>query len=530
MENELQNGILERTTVTISEAEYAELLSLKAHHAELEQQVQWLMEQMRLAKHKQFGMSSEKSEYDQSSLFNEAEVSANEKATEPELVEIEKHYRKKAHESDGRLPLDLPVEVVEHFLSAEESLCPECGEHLHIMGKEIRRELKIIPAQVSIVEHVRHIYACRGCEKHGTMVPIIKAPMPEPVIKGGFASPEAVAHLITQKFIAGVPLYRQEKEFNRNGIELSRQTMSNWMLKSTEDWLKPIYDKLHDVLRRQEVLHADETTLQVLHEPGKTAQSKSYMWLYRTSGDAKIPIVLYDYQPDRGGKRPKEFLSGFKGYLHTDGYAGYHSALPEDIIVIGCWAHARRKFDEALKGLAQKDREGSLALKGKQYCDKLFKIEEDIKKLQPDNRDKERQKQARPVLDEYLAWLKSVKAASKSGLGKAVYYSLEQWKYLERYLLDIRLEISNNRAERSIKPFVIDRKNFLFANTVRGAEGSAIMFSLIQTAIENGLNPFAWLVYIFRKAPNIDLNDPEQLKLLLPDCAPECCKVPKGRS
>lgn len=233
-------------------------------------------------------------------------------------------------------------------------------------------------------------------------------------------------------------------------------------------------------------------------------------------------IVLYDYQPDRRGKRPKEFLAGFKGYLHTDGYAGYHSDLPEDIIIIGCWAHARRKFDEALKGLAEKDREGSLALKGKQYCDKLFKIEEILKKLSFENRQEERQKQARPVLDEYLAWLKSINAVPKSGLGKAVYYSLEQWKYLERYLLDGRLEISNNRAERSIKPFVIDRKNFLFANTVRGAEGSAIMFSIIQTAIENGLNPFAYLTWLFHTLPNSSVDS---IELLLPGSShiPDSC-------
>jgi transposase len=320
MENELQNGICESNTVTITAIEYKELLSLKAHHAELEQQVQWLMEQMQLMKHKQFGASSEKSEYDQECLFNEPEVSADENVPEPELVEIEKHYRKKVRESEGRPPPDLPVEVVEHFLPEDARLCPECGELLHIMGKDIRREMKIEPAKASIIEHVGYVYSCRCCERNGTKVPVIKAQVPKPVIKGSFASPEAVAPLMTQKFVSGVPLYGQEKEFSRNGIQLSRQTMSNWMLKSTEDWLKPIYAKLHDMLRQQEVLHADETTLQVLHEPGKTAQSKSYMWLYRTSGDAKTPIVLYDYQPDRRGKRPKEFLNGFKGYLHTDGF------------------------------------------------------------------------------------------------------------------------------------------------------------------------------------------------------------------
>jgi transposase len=325
----------------------------------------------------------------------------------------------------------------------------------------------------------------------------------------------------------GIPLHRQEQEFKRNGILLSRQTMSNWLLKSTEDWLKPVYAKLRELLCRREVLHADETTLQVLHEPGKTAQSKSYMWLYRTGSDGEMPIVLYEYQPDRRGKHPKEFLTGFKGYLHTDGYAGYHSELPEDIVIVGCFAHARRKFDEALKGLAEKGRTGSLALTGKQYCDRLFSIERALENFLPENRLEERQKQAKPVLDAFLAWLKSANPAPKSGTGKAVHYALEQWKYLERYLLDGRLEISNNRAERSIKPFVVDRKNFLFANTVSGAGGSAVMFSIIQTALENWLNPFTWLTYLFKTAPNIDINDPEQFKMLLPDHVPDDCKAPK---
>lgn len=527
MEKVIEENEKNAEMVSISRSEYETFKVLKEQNAELSGQVKWLMEQMRLARHKRFGASSEKSEYDQLGLFNEAEVAADGKIAEPELTEVKSHYRKKTKETGDRLPADLPVEIVEHFLPEDKQTCPECGEQLHIMGKEIHETLKLIPAKAVVVQDIVYVYSCRGCEKDAMSVPVIKAPMPKPVIKGSFASPEAVAHIMTQKFVLGVPLHRQEQEFKRNGILLSRQTMSNWLLKSTEDWLKPVYIKLHELLRRREVLHADETTLQVLHELGKTAQSKSYMWLYRTGSDAEMPIVLYDYRPDRRGKRPKEFLDGFKGYLHTDGYAGYHSELPEDVVIVGCWAHTRRKFDEALKGLAEKDRAGSLALKGKQYCDKLFRIERALKDLPSEKRLEERQKQAKPVLDAFWAWLKSANPAPKSGTGKAVHYALEQWKYLERYLLDGRLEISNNRAERSIKPFVIDRKNFLFANTARGAGGSAVMFSIIQTALENGLNPFAWLAYLFKTAPNLDMDDPEQLKMLLPDHAPEDCRAPK---
>lgn len=484
----------------------AENSNLKTEIIELKALVKYYEEQFRLSKHRQFGAKSEKSEYDQLNLFNEAEITADTSLPEPKLVEIEKHFRKSRSLVNDNLPENLPVEVVEHELPIDEQICPECHGELHVMGQDKRRELKIIPAKAVIVEHIRKVYACRNCEQNACSVPIVKAPVDNPVIKGSFASPEAVAHIMTQKFVMGTPLYRQEQDWNRQGIAISRQTMSNWLLKATEDWLEPIYNALREKLVLHDVLHADETTLQVLKEPGKTAQSKSYMWLYRTGSDAKTPIVLYEYQPDRRAKRAAEFLKDFKGYLHTDGYEGYHS-LPEQITVIGCFAHARRKWDEALKSIPEEDRANSNVLIGKRYCDALFKLERDFAELPHNERFLKRQELSKPLLDEFFAWLKNLEALPKSALGKAVHYTLSQWKYLERYLLDGRLELSNNRAERSIKPFVIGRKNFLFANTPRGAKASAIMFSIIETAKENGLEPFKYLTYIFKNAPNRDISD-----------------------
>jgi len=492
----------------------------RAEYELMKSQIQYLMEQLKLTKHRQFGASSEKSEYDQINLFNEAEVYAEPLAAEPALIEVEKHYRNTRLEAKDRLPEDLPVETVEHRLADAEQDCPACDGSLHVMGKEVvRRDLKLIPAKAVIVEHVRYTYACRSCEKNATSVPIVKAPMPEPVIKGSFAAPESVAHLMTQKFVMGVPLYRQEQEWKRQGIMLNRQTMSNWLLRCAEEWLEPVYDALKKNLLSRQVLHCDETTLQVLREPGKRAQSKSYMWLYRTSGDADVnkyerqfmcsstrprsgfPIVLLEYQPNRKAEHPKNFLDGWSGYLHTDGYAVYHQ-LPENIVVVGCLAHARRRFDAALKALAPKDRNNSGPLIGKRYCDQLFAIERDLAQLSADERHQKRQELARPVLDDFFAWLNSYKNLTKNAFGKAVSYTLDQWKYLERYLLDGRLEISNNRAERSIKPFVIDRKNFLFAVTPAGANASAVIFSICETAKENGLNPYEYLAFLFRALPN----------------------------
>ena len=516
------------STETIAQLEN-QITEQKSKIAELEALVKFYEGQFRLQKHRQFGASSEKSAYDQPSLFNEAETVADAAGTEPtpepELVEIQKHYRKRTRLITDRLPEDLPVEIVVHELPEEEQICPECGGELHVMGREKRRELKIIPARAVIVEHVRKAYACRACEQNAESVPVLKASAPEPVIRGSFAAPETVAHIMCQKFVMGAPLYRQEQDWNRQGILLSRQTMSNWLLKATEDWLEPLYDALHERLCLRPVLHADETTLQVLHEPGKKAQSKSYMWLYRTSGDTKDPIVLYDYQPDRRKERPKDFLKGFKGYLHADGYDAYHD-LPSDIVIVGCWAHARRKWDEALKSLPEKDRAGSNVLRGKQYCDRLFELEREFADLPTEGRHKRRQERSKPLLEEFYAWISTLRALPKTPIGIAVHYTLSQREYLERYLLDGRLEISNNRAERSIKPFVIDRKNFLFANTPRGARASAIMFSLIETAKENGLNPHAYLTYVFQNAPNLNIrNNLSALEQLLPHNVPKECRV-----
>ena len=507
--------------ITISRAEYEKLQAQSKRVSELESRVDLLMEALRLARHKQFGASSEKSEdtlvEQLSFLFNEAEVFADtEKEAAENVTVVAAHTRHKKHEYTlDSIPDDIPKEQIEHRLEGEDLICPQCGDIMTEIGTEVVNKLKIIPAQTIVEQHVYYTYACQTCNKEDIETPVVKAPREKNIIPGSFATPEAIAHIMTQKFVMGSPLYRQEHEMNRKGIKLSRQTMSNWILKATEDYLTPVYEQLHKELLYRDVLHADETTLQVLHEPGKKPQSDSYMWLYRTSGDTDKPIVLYEYQSGRGAKHPKEFLAGYKGYLHTDGYAGYHD-LGEDITVVGCWAHARRKFDEAVKSLPKGKTKGSSASQGLAYCNLLFEIEQGLSEETAENRYEQRLKQAKPVLDAMFAWANTRTAAPKSALGKAFTYLKEQWPYLTNYLNDGRLEISNNRAERSIKPFVIDRKNFLFANTPNGANGSAIMFSLIQTAMENGLDPYKYLTWLMKQAKDSDLTDAQVVQSLLP--------------
>ena len=522
--------------VTISRAEYEEknarLAAQDERISRLENQVEVLMEALRLARRKQFGASSEKSEEplmeQLSFLFNEAEVFAETKDEDENVTVVAAHKRHKKHEyALDNIPEDMPTEQVEHRLEGEELVCPQCGDTMTEIGKEVVRTMKIIPAQTIIREDIYYTYACKSCSEdadEGCETPVVKAPKEKNIIPGSFATPEAIAHIMTQKFVMGSPLYRQEQEMNRKGIHLSRQTMSNWILRATEDYLTPVYEQLRKELLKRDVLHADETTLQVLHEPGKKPQSDSYMWLYRTGGDTDKPVVLYEYQPGRGAKHPKEFLAGYKGYLHTDGYVGYHD-LGEDITVVGCWAHARRKFDEAVKSLPKGKMKGSSASQGLTYCNLLFGIEQEIADKPAEERYKERLEQAKPVLDAMLSWANTRTAAPKSALGKAFHYLKEQWPYLTNYLKDGRLEISNNRAERSIKPFVIDRKNFLFANTPKGATGSAVMFSLIQTAIENGLDPYKYLTWLLKTAKDADLTDLNTVKKLLPWNAVAECKT-----
>lgn len=511
-----------------NEALKAEHETLKKENAELSQKLEWLMEQIRLSRQKRFGSSSEKSDrtYDDGSeqlglLFNEAEVYADEDSSKDTTVSAYKRHKKHEYTLEN-LPEDIPVEVVEHKLSEEERVCPECGDVMSEIGKEVTRKLKLIPAKAVIIEDWYYTYACRNCEDNGISTPVIKTPKEPAIIPGSFASPEAIAHIMTQKFVMGSPLYRQEQELKRHGIPLSRQTMSNWILRAAQDYLYPVYEILHTELLKHEILHADETELQVLHEPGKKPQSKSYMWLYRTSGDTNKPIVMYEYQPDRKQDHPKEFLNGFKGYIHTDGYAVYHN-LGDEITVVGCLAHARRKFDEAVKSLPKSKAKTGSAAQGLRYCNLLFEAEQGLAGLSYNERYEQRLKQEKPVLNAMFAWAEKINAAPKSALGRALTYLKEQRQYLMNYLKDGRLEISNNRAERSIKPFVIDRKNFLFANTPAGAKGSAVIFTMIQTAIENELDPYRYLTWVMRTAVTLNLRQPEDVRKLLPwNAAPEC--------
>jgi len=485
--------------------------------AELQAKVSWFEEQFRLAQHRQFGTSSEQTPVDQQTLvFNEAEVIAETPVDEVELEKISYTRRKKKGQREANLE-GLPVKEIEYRLTEEEQVCPQCSGVLHEMGTEVCNKIELIPATVVLHKHIRFKYACRHCQQEETTTPIVTAAMPAQAFPNSLASPSAVAHIMTQKFVMGLPLYRQEQQFERQDFEISRQTMANWMIKGA-DWLAPIYDRMHQVLLGRDILHADETTVQVLKEANRAAQTDSYMWLYRTGREGPS-IVLFDYQMTRAGAHPKSFLEGFDGYLQVDGYAGYNG-LPATIIVLGCWAHARRGFDEAIKALPPSARKNAAGLPqiGLQYCDSIFHIENMLKNATAQERFEARLLQSKPILDKFKLWLHELapKVLPKGALGKAIGYCINQWPKLITFLLDGRLEIDNNRAERSIKPFVIGRKNWLFANTPKGAKASAMIYSIVETAKENGLDPFEYLKYLFETLPSLDSKSQQALDTILP--------------
>jgi transposase len=309
--------------------------ALAQENAQLKAENQWLKEQLGLAKHRLFAPSSEKTPVGQETmLFNEAEACAVTEIPEPAFETITYNRRKRVPGDRDLNLAGLPVEEIVYDLPEEEQVCPQCEGHLHEMGADVRNEVKIIPATLVVVRHIRTKYTCRHCQTHDIKTPVLTAPMPAPAFPNSLASPSAVAHIMVQKFVEGSPLYRQEQTFARQGFSLSRQTMANWMLVGA-DWLAPVSARMKQHLLQRDVAHADETTLQVLQEDGRAAQSTSYMWLYRSGRDGP-PIVLFDYQTTRASAHPIAFLKGFRGYLHTDGYVGYEGL--GGVTLVGCYS------------------------------------------------------------------------------------------------------------------------------------------------------------------------------------------------
>ncbi len=426
------------------------------------------------------------------------------------------------------MPESLPRVEVVHDIDEEEKVCG-CGAALERIGEEVSEKLDIIPAIIRVIRHIRPKYGCRSCEGLEDDGPTIKiAPVPPQIVPKGIASAGLLAHILTAKFADALPFYRQEKQFARLGVEIGRATMCNWAMKAAEA-CTPLLELLSQEIRSGPLINIDETTVQVLHEPGRSPTTKSYMWIFR-GGDPQKVSLIYRYAPTRSGDVAASFIKKYKGAVQTDGYVGYDFLDTKDSIIhLGCWAHVRRKFMDAAKAGSSKSKKRGSVDVALGYIRKLYGIEKQAKvqELDAEQVVALRQREVKPLLEKFRQWLekKSLQVVPKSLLGKAVSYTLDQWPRLVGYLEIGYATPDNNLAENAIRPFVVGRKNWLFAGTPEGAAASAAMYSLIETAKANGLDTYKYLRFLFENLPCAKSEEeyrnllPQQLdadKLVLP--------------
>ena len=478
-----------------------EVKSAKAYEieiADLKDEIEELKRQLAVLKRAAFGQKSEKrsveTNSDQLSLFNEAEKeqSVSEREEEKSVV-VNGHSRKKKRTRD-EIFKDLPVEEVIH--KADTDVCPECQSPMQTIGKEyVHEELVYVPAKMFRRKHYVEVVKCPNCGEYtekstNDKTVIVKGKAPETVLPKSYCSPELLAHIFYEKYAKAVPLERLSKDFRSMKAELSTATLANWVIEASERYLKPIYEQLHTELLKKRVIHADETVVQVLHEQDRKAKTQSRMWVYCTD-----KIKLYQYTQTRNGENAETFLKGYTGYLVCDGYDGYNKL--KNVTRCGCWAHARRKFYEALP-TDEEIKKISRANEGFERINQLFELERDYSSLSPEERYTQRQEHSRKVLDDFYAWLETVNPSQGSGLARAVQYARNEKSYLYAFLENPQIPIDNNLAERAVKPFVIGRKNWLFSTSPKGADASAAAYSIINTAQANGIDVREYLTNIFR--------------------------------
>lgn len=493
--------------------------ALETQVSALNERILLLEEQFRLAQSKRFAPSSEKLK---DRVFDEAEQTAQADANDedgdeafalPETGLPPADAPAPAKRGRKPLPANLPRTRIEYDLPEDRKICPCCSGALHRMGEEVTEQLHI-EVKASVLQHARLKYACRHCERHGVRTPIVTAPMPAQPLPGSHAGASMLAAVTTGKFVDGTPLYRMEEVLARARVAVGRGTLANWIIRPAELHYQRLVDALRKTLLSQPLIHGDETTVQVLKEPGRAAQSTSYMWVYRSAEDCAEPVVLFDYQPGRGQQYPQAMLAGYDGMLMTDGYAAWRTL--EGPTQFGCLAHARRMFMEALK--AQK-KPGGRAAQALAYFQALYQVETLAKAQVPagqthaDYRYRLRQQHSVPLLDAFKAWLDELapQTLPKSLLGKAIAYARNQWDYLSRYVADGRAPIDNNVIERDIRPFCTGRKSWLFSDSVAGAKASAMVYSLMLTCRACGVEPYEYLLHVLtelpQRSPGADVTD-----------------------
>ena len=500
------------------------LEDVQKEKAAIQQERDNFKEQVDYLTKKLFGSSSEKGACDipgQMNLFNEAEsemdpaAEASDRLAATEKPEkAEKPDRKKRSTNEERFK-GIPVKKVMLEPDATDLTCSKCGGEMVPIGTEfVRRELKIIPARATVIEYYSVNYACKSCRQNDVTPTIIKGKDGKAHMMYGMASASTVAWVVYQKFCNGMPLYRIGQDLGRLGAKISRATLANWVVKNSEAFFAPMYDFFRRKLLERDFAMADETPVQVLHEPERRAQTKSYMWLFRSGEDGDFPIIIYKYSETRAGDTAVDFLDGFRGYLMCDGYSGYNKVKTAKRLA--CWAHIRRYLIDAIPKGKQLDY-AQPAVQGVMYTNQLFDIEDKIRqKYKTFDAIKEaRLKQEKPIIEGFLSWLERQNPIRNSRLDKAVTYIRNRKDYLASYLDDGRCSFSNNLSENCIRPFVVGRKGWLFCDTPAGAQASAMAYTMVEMAKANKVNVYHYLTFLFDHQPNAQMTD-EELEQLAP--------------
>jgi transposase len=506
---------LEQEPHSLAPSEDPFALIEQAHRKELaarDLQIKLLTEQVRLLQAQKFGASSEQHSPDQLKLtLNEAESLMAVALTAPLSLVIPAHERT-ARGHRKPLSADLPRVEVIHDLPESEKVCPHDGAALQVIGKDTAEQLDYVPATVRVLKHIQLKYGCPCCDQS-----IKTASKPAQLLPKSNASPSLLAHIVTAKYVDGVPLYRQEAQFERLGIEVPRATTARWMIQLGIDKLMPLINLMNEYCVAQSIIHLDETPVQVL-KGDKPAHSDHYMWV-RCAGPPGQRMVLFDYDASRSSAVPKRLLADYHGTILTDGYEGYGAVAREQTLLhAGCWAHVRRKFDEARKVASHADIERNRSEEILALIRELYAIERTLKEQDATDADRltARQHQSAPIIERIREWIDThhPQIVPQSLLGKALSYTLNQWPKLIVFLSQGHVALDNNRAENAIRPFVIGRKNWLFCDTVAGAQASANLYALIETAKANGLEPHAYLARVFTQLANAQTVD--DIEKLLP--------------
>lgn len=513
----------------LQQQEQLEAITKELHASN--EKMQLLMEQVILGKQNRFGRSSEKME-DTSQIcfqevdgtivfFNEAEAVYDLNEKEPDELELKspkQPKRKGKKESDLS---GLTVRRIDHYLS-EEELEIEFGVNgWKQLPDAISKKYHFVPARVEVEEHHIGVYASKTDEH------MVKADHPKALLHGSLVSPSLGAAIINGKYVNAVPLYRLEQEFQRYGLQITRQNMANWCIRLAEEYLSILYDHLHEELYFYHVIQADETPVLVNHD-GRKAGSKSWMWVYRSGHLYQDrQIVLYEYQQTRNASHPREFLKGYDGICVTDGYQVYHTLEKEleELTIAGCWVHCRRRFDEALKLVPKPSQKESNAFLLMKQIQAIYREEGKLNDLSSDERLKQRQAVIKPLVDAFFAYLKTINVSKKDKFGDAVRYALNQEKYLRVFLTDGDVPIDNNASERAIRGFCIGKKNWQMIDTIHGAKSSAIIYSIVETAKANNLKPFDYVQHLLEEIPK-HMNDKDCS--FLEDLLPWSEKLPAG--